>query len=283
MIALETGQPRLQAPLETVPYDRWITPEGEVKAEFHRLPHGVLLRFPDEADFAIDLERMVATGWPSPDTLPDHFSSLFHHGVVPMVGNHSGGLFLHGSAVAVNGRAVAFLGRSRGGKTTLAAAFAKSGYPLLTEDVIDLVLADGRYWLQPKPSKLRLFADSASYLLGRKFDGVEEDDKLSLSGADALPFWPDACPLAAMYLLGTDHEAPLTIQPLAGQTALTQLLPHAFVLDVEDRKRLGRHFLRIAGLSESVACRALDYTREYEDLPHVLSAVLANIEAERDQ
>jgi hypothetical protein len=281
VISLEPHPARVQSALATTPYDRWVTPDGEVKAEFHRLPKGFLLRFPDEADFAIDLERGLASGWPAPETAPDHFDSLFHHGVVPLVGNHLGGLFLHGSAVAIGGRAVAFLGLSRSGKTTLAGALAKAGYPFLTEDVIDLRYSDGAYWLQPKRSKLRLFVDSAAYLLGCEFTDAEEDDKHSIAGGDELPFSDAPCPLARLYLLGGDSEAALAINPLEGPAALTQLLPHAFLLDVEDKPRLRAHFGRIAELSERIGCNALDYPRQYGELPAVVAAILTDIELDR--
>jgi hypothetical protein len=276
MIRLQACPARVQPALATAPYDRWITPEGEVKAEFHRAQGGYLLRFLDEADFLIDPACTIATGWPAPETAPDHFDSLFHHGVVPLVGNHGGGLFLHGSAVTVAGRGIAFLGLSRGGKTTLAGAMAKAGHPLMTEDVIELVPVAGGYALQPKPSKLRLFVDSAAYLLGREFTDAEEDDKHSLSGGEALPFADAACPLTRIYLLGSDHSADLAITPLDGSAAMTGLMPHAFVLDVEDKPRLRAHFCRIAELSQKVSCRALDYPRQYGELPHVVSAILAD-------
>jgi len=278
VIVLESHPARVQPALETVPYDRWVTPEGEVKAEFHRLPNGFRLRFPEEADFVIDIDRGVASGWPAPDTTPDHFDSLFHHGVMPLVGNHLGGLFLHGSAVAIEGQAVAFLGLSRSGKTTMAGALAKAGYPFLTEDVIDLRLRDGAYWLQPKPSNLRLFVDSAAYLLGREFTDAEEDDKHSLQGGDDLPFSDAPCPLARIYLLGRDPEAALAITRLEGPAALTQLLPHAFVLDVEDKPRLRGHFSRIAELSERIGASALDYPRQYGELPAVVAAIITDIQ-----
>ena len=281
MITLEAQPARIQPPLETTPYDRWITPDGVVKAEFHRVPEGILLRHPDEADFLIDPERGIATGWPAPETTADHFASLFNHGVVPLVGDYLGGLFLHGSAVAVGGRAIAFLGLSRAGKTTLAGAFAKAGHPFLTEDVIELVPSGGAYLLQPKASKLRLFLDSAAWLLERSFPGLNGDDKQSLSGGDDLPFRDTACPLERIYLLGTDHTAALSITPLEGSAALTQLLPHSFVLDVEDKPRLRAHFCRIAELSEAVACHALDYPRKYDELPEVVAAILADIESSR--
>lgn len=281
MLALEVHPARVQPALASAPYDRWVTPEGEVKAEFHRLPSGFLVRFPDEADFTIDIAARRAEGWPAPDTTPDHFESLFQHGVLPLVGDHLGGLFLHGSAVAVDGQAIAFLGLSRGGKTTLAGAFAKAGYPFLTEDVIELVPAGEAYLLQPKHSRLRLFVDSASWLLEREFADAEDDDKHSLAAGDALPFSHEAAPLARIYVLGRDHQAPLAITPFQGTVALAELLPHSFVLDVEDKPRLRAHFGRIGELSERIACRALDYPRRYEELPDVIAAILADIEKSR--
>lgn len=282
MITLAPQPARVQPVLATTPYDRWVTPEGEVKAEFHRLPDGILLRFPDEADFAIDVVRGRASGWPALDTGSDHFDSLFHHGVVPLVGNHLGGLFLHGSAVAIGGRAVAFLGLSRSGKTTLAGALAKAGYPFLTEDVIDLRPCNGAYVLQPKRSKLRLFADSAAFLVGREFAAADEDDKHSIAGGDDLPFSDVPCPLARLYLLGGDPDAPLAITALESPAALTQLLPHSFVLDVEDKPRLRAHFSRIAELSEQIGCSALDYPRQYGELPSVVAAILSDHGMNRD-
>jgi hypothetical protein len=282
VLALETHPARVQPALASVPYDRWVTPEGEVKAEFHRLPEGFLVRFPDEADFKIDIAARRAAGWPAPETTPDHFESLFQHGVVPLVGDHLGGLFLHGSAVAVDGQAIAFLGLSRGGKTTLAGAFAKAGYPFMTEDVIELALSGDEYLLQPKHSRLRLFVDSAAWLLEREFADPDDDDKQSLAAGDALPFHDAPVPLARIYVLGHDHAAPLAITPFQGPAALAQLLPHSFVLDVEDKPRLRAHFGRIGELSERIGCSALDYPRRYEELPAVISAILADIKTSRE-
>lgn len=282
MTTLERNSARLQPRLATIPYDRWVTPEGEVKAEFHRLSDGFLLRFPDEADFAVDNDFAVATGWPVPGTTPDHFDSLFHHAVLPLVGNHCGGLFLHGSAVTIGGRAVAFLGLSRSGKTTLAGAMAKAGYPFLTEDVIELVPVAGQYLLQPKRSMLRLFGDSAAYLLGREFPEAEEDDKHSLAGGDQLPFADAPCPLKRIYLLERDPEAAMAITPLKAPAALSQLLPHSFVLDVEDKPRLREHFSRIAELSERIPSHLLDFPRRYEELTRVVAAIIADLQTSQE-
>jgi hypothetical protein len=51
-------------------------------------------------------------------------------------------LALHGSAVAIGGKAYAFVGDSGAGKSTLASAFMKNGYKLLTDDVIPVTIKE---------------------------------------------------------------------------------------------------------------------------------------------
>lgn len=47
---------------------------------------------------------------------------------------------LHGSAIAIEGKAYAFIGQSGAGKSTLASAFIKKGFHLLSDDVIAVSL-----------------------------------------------------------------------------------------------------------------------------------------------
>lgn len=267
--------PRAQRPLADEPYDRWVVRGERVKAEFRRQPQGYLLRFPDEADFAIDPVASRVIGWPVPGVAPDHFLSLFNNAVLPLIGDHNGGLFLHGSAVAIDGRAIVFLGASGDGKTTLAGAFARAGHPFLTEDVIELVPEGEGYLVQPKPSGLRLFADSAAYLLGTPVDAEDCGDKFGVADALKLPFRDEPAPLAAIFVLGPDHAAPLALAPLAASAVVPRLLPQSFVLDVEDRQRLRAHFGRIVELASRTRCYTLDYPRDYDELPRVIAAVLA--------
>lgn len=277
--------PRSQAELPSEPYDLWVSPEGQRMAEFHRSEEGFLVRFPGQADFLItspsEPEKTTIAGWQVPECPRQNVANLFHNAILPILGNHNGGLFLHGSAVRISGEngevgAVAFLGLSRGGKTTLAGSFAKSGHPFLTEDVIDLVRRDGKYWLQPKRSKLRLFVDSAQHLLGEGAQFEDANAKQDVEAGTALPFADEAVPLRQIYVLGTDHSAALAIRLFTLQEALTALMPHAFILDVEDKPRLRGHFSRMADLSQDIGCFALDYRRDYAELPKVQRAILEN-------
>lgn len=49
---------------------------------------------------------------------------------------------LHGSAIAIDGKALAIVGESGAGKSTLASAFLKKGYRLLSDDVIPVALSN---------------------------------------------------------------------------------------------------------------------------------------------
>lgn len=278
MVNFVSHPPREQAPLPGEPYDRWIVPGEGVKAEFHRWGHGYLMRFEGDADFEIYPDEPRVVGWPTPEEDPAHYQSLFHNAILPLIGDHNGGLFLHGSAVAIGGRAVAFIGQSGDGKTTLAGALAKAGHPFLTEDVIELVASSGGYTLQPKPSGLRLFADSAHYLLGDAIEWPENASKLDVSSDATIPFRDQPAPLAAIVILGHDHAAELSITPIQTSAAVQLLLPHSFILDVEDKPRLKTHFGRIVGLSLDVRCYQLDYTRDYEKLPQVITAITAAVQ-----
>ena len=147
----------------------------------------------------------------------------------------------------------------------------------MTEDVIDLAHSDGRYWLQPKRSKLRLFADSARHLLGSDTEFENDAIKQDVDAGAGLPFADEAKPLRQIYVLGTDLRADLSIRKFSLQEALSVLLPNAFILDVEDKASLRGHFGRLADLSQDIPCYALDFTRDYSELPRVRKAVLDNL------
>ena len=268
---------REQEALPGEPYDRWILPGGEVKAEFRRRGTDYHLRFVGDADFEIRLAAGEAIAWPATGADDETCRTLFANAVLPVVGNHTGGLFLHGSAIAIGASAAAFLGPSRSGKTTLAGALAKSGYKLLTEDAVEIERCGSGYDVQPHPAPLRLFADSAQHLLSVSSDS---DEKRPFGDPDNFPFADAPVPLGAIFVLGADHSAPLTVRRLPAAEALPALLPHAFILDVEDRERVRGHFGRMADLSAEIPVHVIDYPRDFTALPAVCEAILKACEKE---
>jgi hypothetical protein len=259
------------------PYDSWIAPDGGLAAEFFRRGSGFLVRCPDQADFEIDGDSLAVSCRPVPDLPLGVANTLFHNSISPLLANYRGGLNLHASGVNILGKAIGFVGNSRSGKTTLAGAFARAGHPLITEDVFVLERHEDGFAAAPTHPVLRLFPDSASFLLGEKDWASDNDGKVEIEVADTFPIAAGRSPLAAMFLLGSDEQLAVTALRLEPTEALAELIRHAFILDVEDKQVLRSHFLRLGDLAEAVPCFRLDYPRSYDRLPQVIDTVLRAI------
>lgn len=87
---------------------------------------------------------------------------------------HQRGLLpLHANAVEIDGKAVAFMGASGEGKSTLAALFHDRGYRILADDVcVVKFLDDGRPYALPGLARLRLWQDALE-ASGRETSGYE--------------------------------------------------------------------------------------------------------------
>lgn len=274
LTAFELLPSRPQAQIPDLPYDTWINPEGSVSAQFYRTLEGYLVRFPKQADFHISRHSLEVCCSPSPDVPLSSVQTLFQNSIEPIIGNHRGELHLHGSAVAIGNAAIAFLGVSRRGKTTLAGAFARSGYPFLSEDVIKLTPLDEGYRLNPHKGPLRLFSDSAAYLLGEGLGEDQGEDKLAVIANGQLASCDHPLPLHMLFILGPGLVDSVKIRPVSQSGAISQLLQQSFILDVEDTKMLRGHFERIGNIARLIPCFELDYPRSFEQLDNVIINVV---------
>jgi hypothetical protein len=107
-------------------------PDGALWAQFYRADTGYLLRFPGLADFAST--GLEVTAWPAPGISGQTVEHLYLNQVLPLALSMQGKLVFHASAVEIGDGAIAFMGESGKGKSTLAASFATSGYRFLTDD-----------------------------------------------------------------------------------------------------------------------------------------------------
>ncbi|WP_340588378.1 hypothetical protein [Erythrobacter alti] len=271
-------QPQDEIPAS--PYDCWVTPDGDETAQFYRTATGYCVRFPDQADFLIDVDSLSVQCIPADGMAQDDALILYYNSIQPMLGNYRGQLHMHASAVRCGTGAIGFLGLSRRGKTTLAGAFASAGHPFLTEDVLSITISEDGYLVQPSRPVLRLFSDSAALLAPHEPE-AESGKKISFSAQTSLPHWSRPCPLTALFLLGPGESEITSIERLQPADALTQLMRHSFILDVEDRPRLKAHFDRIAALARATSCFALDYPRRYGELHKVIETVSTMVTGEQ--
>src|SRR5574340_1151913 len=90
---------------------------------------------------------------------------LYLNQVLPLALSMQGKLVFHASAVEIGEVAVAFMGESGKGKSTLAASFATHGYRFLTDDGLVIEAEDEGHRIVPSHPSLRLWQDSEGALI----------------------------------------------------------------------------------------------------------------------
>lgn len=194
---------------------------------------------------------------------------------------------LHASAVAVDGRAAAFLSNGGGGKSSNAVALMQAGYPLLTDDILPISCSEETYLGSPGYPQMRMWPEQARHFLGRYEDlavvhpafskrrvPVEEGGFGTFCGAPQ--------PLACLYL--PERRDPeewgerIEIEPVPRREAVMALIGHSFVPAVVEA--LGLHPHRLVFFSQMilrVPPRRVVYPNGFEHLPRVRRAILDDL------
>lgn len=280
-------------PSVPVPHEwerHWSLPGDVPWLRFARIGKKHFLRFPDRADFIVSADgRDIECCAPS-ETPEDTVRHLLLDQVIPLILSLRSGLVLHASAVRTPRGAVAFLGKSGAGKSTIAASLASQGLPLLTDDCILLEEQDGDLLVIPSYPGLRLWDDMIPPLFGGApaLDRVSHyNDKKRIGGKDGqLAFSDRPAPLARLYVLdppdGQGAIRTLSIRPFSGRESFIELIRHAFFLDISDSRRLRRDFTAVGRAAERLLLRRLSYPRDVRQLPAVRDAILSDVGAGRD-
>ena len=240
---------------------------------------GFLLGFPHLADFQISKEGDRIGAWPAPETSEETLHHLLLNQVLPRVLAHRGRLVLHAGAVCAENRAIAFVGPTGSGKSTLTASFHAAGHKLLSDDGLVLNSIVGGITVLPTYPSLRLWPGSvaglfvepptlapmAHYSTKRRVR-LDEDETIG-----------HPVPLAAVFVLApTSKTGVLTISPtrLSPKDACMALIENSFQLDVTDTRRVAGVLSEAAKVAQQVPVIRLAYPRRFELLPSVRAAIL---------
>jgi hypothetical protein len=260
-------------------YHHWYGPGRERYLSFARTASGHLLRFPALADFEIARGCAHVRAMPRRGVPQATLRHLLLNQVWPLVLSGRGCFVIHASAVVLpDGRAIAFAGAAGVGKSSLAAALAAAGCPLLSDDCL-LIEKTRRGWdAVPSYPGVRLWPDMISRFAVTPdsiIDLAHHTSKKRLNGS-TLPFARRPAPLKAVYLVRpANGAANAHIAPVTGAAALMQLVPFTYLLDHEDPRQLERSFAHLGALSTTVPVRRLDLPHESHRLD-ALAALLMN-------
>jgi hypothetical protein len=242
------------------------------------------LRYADGTEFLVTGSGTeVWAAWPEPLTLEDTATYLLGP-VLGFVLRLRGTVCLHASAVAVAGRAVALVGQAGAGKSTAAAAFARQGIPVLSDDVVPLDDRGGSLLVHPGNPRLRLWSDSAQILFGTP-DALPpltpNWDKLYLDlGGNDYPFQETPLPLGAVYLLGERGgatQAPF-VELLSPQEGLMAMVGNTYGNTWLDCPMRAREFQMLGRLVRSVPVRRLVQHGDPARLPALVQTILDDVQ-----
>ncbi len=276
MIRYETRPARIQATAVAEPFHRYVFEDGTVWTEFYRSDEGYLLRFPDLADFEVSADGTEVVAHPTDGTDEVTVEHLYINQLVPLALSRQGRPAYHASVVTVPGGAVAFLGKSGMGKSTLAASFALSEAAFLTDDALLVEETKDGCLAMPSHASLRLWDDSAAALIDEriaKASAISYSSKARLLAGEALAYCEEPQTLLATYVLDRQGAKDVAIRELTGLDRYMAWLGNSFLLDIKDHALLSLHFEWTHRISGAVPTFALDYPRNYGMLPDVQDAV----------
>ena len=140
---------------------------------------------------------------------------------------------LHASAVVVQDRAVLFAGAGGVGKSSIAAAFALLGYPVLSDDIVVMSHSGGCVLAHPSHARLSMWPDSASSLFATEslpaHSPIYAKRRLDLF-EHGFRYHEGPLPVGMICVLATrdaSRRRPV-IRALRPQTALMKLVSHTY-------------------------------------------------------
>ena len=161
---------------------------------------------------------------------------------------------LHASAVAFGDRAIVFAGPSGAGKSTTAAALARRGHPIISDDIVAVEEHEGRFLVFPAHPYLGLWPESVEMLYGgqAKIPGFASNwDKRRLSLSDHnLQFQERALPLGAVFFLEertSDPAAPY-LENAPARDGLMKLLANSYGTNLLEKDMRAREFQMLGDL-----------------------------------
>ena len=268
-------------------FQRWRLPAGRRTLSIARQSGGYLLRFHGFADFALDITRRSIVCWRRNNAPMTTVRHLLLDQVMPLVLSREDRLVLHAAGVATPRGAVALLGQAGAGKSTLAAALAASGFPLLTDDCLSLEPSRRGFLARPFYPGARLWPDSA-HAVGAKAarsSRVAHYTRKRRVAETGLPFLDESVPLASVLVLDRRRGRPapdaVTLTRLRGREAWLAVLGCTFQLDTGDPAAIGRGFDLQSRLVTTTPIYRVSYPWRLARLAETRDALRRELEADR--
>jgi len=199
--------------------------------------------------------------WPVQSSLEDAATYLLGP-ILGLLLRFRGITCLHASAVIIGDSCVAFVGSEGAGKSTTAAAFARSGCAVVSDDVVALIERQNDFWVAPAYPHLCLWPDSVEILYGSsdalpRLSPNWEKRRLALGGTGE-QFEEVGRPLRAIYVLEDHRSEPGPyVESMPVQAAFFSLVANSYATNILDSKMRANEFKALSKLVSQVPVRKL--------------------------
>jgi hypothetical protein len=185
-------------------------------------------------------------------------------------------LTLHASCVAIYGTAVAFVGNTGWGKSTIAKGLHDRGFPLISDDLLAIDLKDGNVLTIPGLPLIKLWPDAAAALGSdpSQFSKLHSETE-KLLHCLTHDFQQEVVPLQRVYILAKGEE--VRIHRLSPQNALVNILAHSWgAKNLSARHFRETHLEQCAMLVNKVPVFRLERPPDLQLLPHICDMILTD-------
>jgi hypothetical protein len=190
---------------------------------------------------------------------------------------------LHATAVRTDRGAVAFVGESGFGKSTLGALFVRDGFRLVTDDMLVLTPVQDGYLAHAGPPRLKLYRGIANRIFGGSDRGVPMNpvtEKMIIP-LDEAQTVRDSTSLRAVYLIRKPDERHPARRPCIRRLSPARAFPRILAATAShygfERDRLTRQFEFVTQLVGRIPIKTLSYPRDEHNMGRLQDAVLADL------
>jgi hypothetical protein len=242
---------------------------GEPGLRIWNVNDGAFLRisYIDGTEFWLDRELATMWAhWPENCSLADTLSYLLGP-VLGLLLRLRSVICLHASAVSIDDRSAVFVGCEGSGKSTTAAAFAREGFAVLSDDIVALVEHGAEFQVLPAYPRVNLWPDAVKLLYGSP-DALPpltagwDKRCLVLGEAGGPRFEERQLRLGSIYIFGDISEhATENIEAISQKSALMMLVGNTYAANFLDAKQRAEEFAVLGRLVGTVPVRRINPRR----------------------